>query len=225
MKIPFPTRDLFFLIVIIIVILAHQNAISQNGFNNVLDYGIKNDGATLNTNAIAMLIKDLHGKGGGTLYFPPGKYLTGSLHLKSHITLYLDAGATLEFSQNFDDFLPMVKSRHGGTEYTNFSPPIYAYKAENISIKGDGLIDGQGKAWWDFENNLKKEIEQNGKIASPAKWERMIYDLNKNLIDTFDKNADITNRRGYTFFRPPMIQFLHCKNVLIENVSMKDPPF
>jgi polygalacturonase len=71
--------------------------------------------------------------------------LTGSIHLQSNITLHLDAGAVLKFSQDFDDYLPMVKSRWEGTECTNFSPPIHAYRAENIAIVGRGLIDGQRK--------------------------------------------------------------------------------
>ena len=86
--------------------------------------------------------------GGGTLFFPAGTYLTGSIHLKSNITLELEAGATLLFSDNFDDYLPFVEVRHEGVMMKSFQPLIYAVDAENITIKGEGTLDGQGKKWW-----------------------------------------------------------------------------
>jgi polygalacturonase len=95
-------------------------------------------------------------KGGGTVYFPAGKYLTGPIHLKSNITIFIDGGAELHFSDNFDDYLPMVKSRYEGVDVTSFSPLFYAYKAENIAIKGRGIIDGHGKKWWDFVEGYKE---------------------------------------------------------------------
>ena len=85
-------------------------------------------------------------QGGGTLFFPAGRYLTGPIHLKSNITLELEAGATLLFSTNFDDYLPFVEVRHEGVMMKSFSPLIYAVDAENITIKGEGTLDGQGKA-------------------------------------------------------------------------------
>ena len=59
--------------------------------------------------------------GGGTLFFPAGTYLTGSIHLKSNITLELEAGATLLFSDNFDDYLPFV-----AVSYTHLTLPTKA---------------------------------------------------------------------------------------------------
>ena len=83
--------------------------------------------------------------GGGTLFFPAGIYLTGSIHLKSNITLELEAGATLLFSDNFDDYLPFVEVRHEGVMMKSFQPLIYAVDAENITIKGEGTLDGRRK--------------------------------------------------------------------------------
>lgn len=55
--------------------------------------------------------------------------------MKSNITLELEAGATLKFSENFDDFLPYVEVRHEGIMMKSFQPLIYAVDAENITIK------------------------------------------------------------------------------------------
>ena len=90
----------------------------------------------LNTALINSTIDRLNANGGGTLFFPAGTYLTGSIHMKSNITLELEAGATLKFSENFDDFLPYVEVRHEGIMMKSFQPLIYAVDAENITIKG-----------------------------------------------------------------------------------------
>ena len=78
---------------------------------DMLKAGAKANGKTLNTKLINTTIDRLNRGGGGTLFFPAGTYLTGSIHLKSNITLELEAGATLLFSDNFDDYLPFVEVR------------------------------------------------------------------------------------------------------------------
>ena len=179
-------------------------------FYHVKDFGATGDGNTKDTDAIRKAISTAGDAGGGTVYFPAGQYLTGSIHLRSNITLYLDAGAVLKFSQDFDDYLPMVKSRWEGTECTNFSPPIYAYRAENIAIVGRGLIDGQGRAWWDFHRKIRDEFSKKGKVESSSKWSTLFG----------EKNQDVPSRGRWeqmgNFLRPPMIQPFECRNVRID---------
>lgn len=100
---------------------------------DMLKAGAKANGKTLNTKLINSTIDRLNRGGGGTLFFPAGTYLTGSIHLKSNITLELEAGATLLFSDNFDDYLPFVEVRHEGVMMKSFQPLIYAVDAENIT--------------------------------------------------------------------------------------------
>jgi hypothetical protein len=187
-------------------------------FYNVKDYGAAGDGTTKDTDAIRKAISTAAAAGGGTVYFPTGQFLTGSIHLQTNITLCLDAGAVLKFSQDFDDYLPMVKSRWEGTECVNFSPPIYAYRAENIAIVGRGLIDGQGKAWWDLHRKIRAELAKKGKVEPSSKWSQMFA----------EQNRDVPSRGRWeqmgNFLRPPMIQPFECRNVRIEGVSLKDPP-
>ena len=120
-------------------------------------------GRKLNTALINSTIDRLNAHGGGTLFFPAGTYLTGSIHMKSNITLELEAGATLKFSENFDDFLPYVEVRHEGIMMKSFQPLIYAVDAENITIKGEGTLDGQGKAWWTEFFRVLVDLRDNGK--------------------------------------------------------------
>jgi polygalacturonase len=199
-------------LVITIIALSFSSANAQD-YYNVLKYGAKNDSSKLATTAIKNAIDAAVKKGGGTIYFPAGKYLTGPIHLKSNITILIDAGAELHFSDNFDDYLPMVKSRYEGVDVTSFSPLFYAYKAENIAIKGRGLIDGHGKKWWDFVEGYKEGQER-------SKWQRTFDELNKDILLPDDPKQ---MKRG--FLRPPFIQFMHSKNIIIEGITIQNSPF
>lgn len=200
------------LVIIIITALSFSSANAQD-YYNVLKYGAKNDSSKLATTAIKNAIDAAVKKGGGTIYFPAGKYLTGPIHLKSNITILIDAGAELHFSNNFDDYLPMVKSRYEGVDVTSFSPLFYAYGAENIAIKGRGLIDGHGKKWWDFVEGYKEGQER-------SKWQHTFDGLNKDMLLPDDPKQ---MKRG--FLRPPFIQFMYSKNILIEGITIRNSPF
>jgi len=180
---------------------------------NVLQYGAKNDSSKLATNAIASAIQAAVKKGGGTVYFPAGKYLTGPIHLQSNITIHIDAGAELHFTDDFDAYLPMVSTRYEGVDVTSFSPLFYAYKATNIAITGRGLINGHGKKWWDFVEGYKEGQPR-------SKWQRMFDSLNRNILLPDDP---FQMKRG--FLRPPFIQPMYCKNVLIEGITIINSPF
>src|SRR5579863_4717072 len=71
------------------------NALGQNGIYNVKTFGATGNGQTSDTKAINKAIDSAANAGGGRVYFPSGNYLSGSIHLKSNISLYLEQGATL----------------------------------------------------------------------------------------------------------------------------------
>ena len=182
-------------------------------FYDVTKYGAKKDSSAKATASIAKAITAAAKAGGGTVYFPAGKYLTGSIHLKSNITIYIDAGAELHFSDNFDDYLPMVESRYEGVDVKSFSPLFYAYGVENIAIKGRGIINGHGKKWWDFVEGYKEEQPR-------SKWQYLFDSVNKNMLLPDDPRQ---MKRG--FLRPPFIQPMYCKNILIEGITITNSPF
>jgi polygalacturonase len=196
----------------LLVLLVSLQTTAQD-YYNVLNYGARNDSSKTATKAIAAAISAASKKGGGTIFFPAGKYLTGPIHLKSNITILIDAGAELHFSDNFDDYLPMVQSRWEGTDVVNFSPLFYAYKAENIAIRGRGLINGHGKKWWDFSEGYN---EKNPR----SKWQ---LEFDKNNPDILRPDLPGWIERG--FLRPPFIQPMYCKNVLIEGITIINSPF
>lgn len=81
---------------------------------NLQEAGAVTDGKTLNTALISKTIAELALQGGGTLFFPAGTYLTGPIELKSNITLDLESGAVLSFTDDFDQYLPFVEMRFEG---------------------------------------------------------------------------------------------------------------
>jgi len=186
--------------------------------------GAKQDGKTVNTTLINNTINRLNANGGGTLFFPAGKYLTGAIRLKSNITIELEAGSTLLFSDNFDDYLPFVEMRHEGILMKSFCPLFYAVDAENITIKGEGTIDGQGKKWWDEFFRIITDVKNNGVRdinKYQAMWEKA-NDVKKLYAET---NEDYVSSMQRRFFRPPFIQPLRCKNIRILGIRITNSPF
>jgi len=114
------------------------------GVFNIRDYGAAGDGKTLDTAAINKAIEACAAAGGGQVLFPPGKYLSGTVHLKSHVTLFFDAGARLIGTTDL-------------AQYQHPTPPAFMPEArwgkwhralilgdgvEDIAIAGQGVIDG-----------------------------------------------------------------------------------
>lgn len=113
---------------------------------HVLDYGIVGDGITNNTKAINQLTKKI-AETGGTIVFPKGEYLTGTVFLYDNMTLTLEEGATILGSQEFSDF-PMIEGVEGYTRQGHWGL-ISALGCNNIRIDGKGEIDAQGEIWWE----------------------------------------------------------------------------
>ena len=114
---------------------------------SVARYGAKGDGTTLNTIAIQKAI-DAAAKEGDTVVFPAGVYLTGSIFVKSGVTLKLDKGVTLTGSQNIADY-PVMPTRIAGIEMRWPAALVNIYKQRNAAIVGEGTIDGNGKVFWE----------------------------------------------------------------------------
>jgi polygalacturonase len=121
-------------------------ATGQGGFN-VRDHGAAGDGAHLDTKAIQDAIDACARAGGGTVFFPAGAYLSGTIVLKSRVTLHLDAGAVLLGSKNLQDYPSFVPALRSFTDTYTEKSLIYAEGLQDIGIRGRGVIDGQGAAF------------------------------------------------------------------------------
>lgn len=116
-------------------------------------FGIESDGRSMNTNSIQKAINFIHKQGGGRLIFHVGRYLSGSIYLRSNVTLHLKEGAVLLGSTNPFDY-------EYNEEWTAF---IFGLNQDSIAITGKGIIDGQG---YQVAQNLVSLI-QKGVVEDP----------------------------------------------------------
>jgi polygalacturonase len=116
-------------------------------FYNVRDHGAAGDGATLDTAALQAAIDACAAAGGGTVVFPAGRYLSGTLRLRSRVALWLQAGAVLLGSTRLQDYPPMVPAFRSYTDVNYVERSLlYAERVEEVALCGQGIIDGQGGA-------------------------------------------------------------------------------
>jgi polygalacturonase len=114
-------------------------------------YGAKGDGKSKDTAAIQKAINACtSGKGGGIVEIPDGTFVIGPILLKSNMTLHLEKAATLLGSPDRADYPKGTFARH-----VTVQPLIGSLNADNISITGEGTIDGNGQIWWDYVKGVK----------------------------------------------------------------------
>ncbi|MBS2098418.1 glycoside hydrolase family 28 protein [Carboxylicivirga linearis] len=201
-------------LIIIMFLMPLIDASSQIGIINIREEGADHTGKKVCTHIIEEAITNLSNQGGGEVYFPAGQYLTGPIELKSNITLNVGAGAVLKFTDNFDDYLPMIDSRWEGVRVKTFKSNIYAHNATNITLKGRGLIDGSGKKWWDLWWRIKGGEQTN------TKWEQIFAEENDSLL----QHNEYIKKMG-RFLRPTLFMPYECYNVRVEGLTFQNPPF
>ena len=171
---------------------------------NIVDCGAIGDGQFSCTKAIASAIEKCSNNGGGMVYVPAGTYLTGPIFLKDNIELNIEAGATLLFSNDLEEY-PVVESRWEGVKQECYASLINAYNAKNISITGRGTLDGQGQFWWDIFR-AKENKYPRPKMIAPYECENILI-----------KGITLKDSPSWT------INTILCNNITIDNVSIKNP--
>jgi polygalacturonase len=130
---------------LIIVFMAAQIAIAGTPcVFDVREYGAAGNGSMLDTPAINKAIEACSAAGGGQVLLPPGKYLSGTVHLKSNVTLFLEAGATLIGTPDLDRYqYPKIPEFMPEAKWGKWHRAlILGDGLENIAIAGQGVIDG-----------------------------------------------------------------------------------
>jgi hypothetical protein len=130
-----------------ICLLAGSSIIAAEEMYDVRDYGAKPDGKTLCTASIQKAIESCSEAGGGTVYLPPGTFLSGTIYFKTGVTLKLAAGSTLLGSKNLKDYPPTVQAFRSYTDNYTDKSLIYGENVERIAITGEGTIDSQGASF------------------------------------------------------------------------------
>lgn len=132
------------------VLLAVEGAHAAGKVCDPRTFGAKGDGVTKDTAAIQKAI-DVCSAKPGTVRLAGGKFVSGPLLLKSGVTLDVAKDAMLMGSTDRSDFKPATEMRQPTVE-----PFLHVLNAENVKITGGGVIDGQGKVWWDYVKNIKE---------------------------------------------------------------------
>jgi len=177
---------------------------------NVRDYGAVGDGTTLDTPAIVKTILAVEDAGYGTVLFPPGNYLTSPINLTSNMVLLIQPGATI-LGATDADLWPVIEPlpSYGVSRDTNskmrYQSLIYAYKQNNITLTGGGVINGQGEIWWTRWRN-KDLAWGRGRLVE-------LQFVNDIVI------TDLTLTMSPFWTLHPV----YCDNVLIRNVTIINP--
>jgi polygalacturonase len=162
---------------------------------NPRTFGAKGDGVTRDTEALQKAIESCASAGGGTVLVSPGTYLSGTLELRSNITLEVQAGATILGSPDANDYFvppdapPIVRALPG-------RHLLYALGADNLTLRGPGVIDGHSSVFL-------------GKGQPPPPPE----DLWKGVY-----SAETVRIVRIS----PMVELANCNNLLIENITLQN---
>jgi polygalacturonase len=170
---------------------------------NVRDLGAVGDGTTLDTKALQKAFDDCGKAGGGVVLLPAGTYLSEPLTMRTRTTLRLEKGATLQATSEQKPFVRTDKP-------DAFHPFIGGKDLEDVTIEGEGTIDGGGQAWWE--------------AAEAARQKQSGYTLPRPnmIILTRVKNLTV---RGVTIQNAAKFHFVptECDGVLVENAKFFAP--
>lgn len=177
----------------------------------ITDFGAKSGGKFDNTQALKNAVEACHKAGGGRVIIPAGEWLTGPVHLKSNVDLHLEKNSVLSFSDNPADYLPAVRSSWEGWECFNYSPLIYGFEVENVAVTGKGTIAPRMETWRKWFARPAAHMEALKKL----------YAMGSTLIPVEQRQM----AQGENNLRPQLIQFNRSRNILIEDVTVRESPF
>jgi len=176
------------------------------------DFGGVGDGVTDNTEAFTKAISALNKKGGGHLVVAAGIFVTGPIVLKDRIDLHLERNAMILLTPDREKHLKNGKAQ----------PGISASKRSDISITGQGIIDGNGEWWRGVKRSKVSDTEWNaykrmGGTITPRGDLWYPFDLKAfpNVADTYEAQEKI---------RTHLVRFTDCERVLLQGVTLQNSP-
>ncbi|MGA2172731.1 MAG: glycoside hydrolase family 28 protein [Sedimentisphaerales bacterium] len=201
----------------------------SDNFYNVKFYGARGDGTAVESNAVNRAIEAASDAGGGTVYFPAGNYLTGSIRLKSDICLFIDQGATIiaapvSKENGYDDEEAGSNNQYQDSGHSHWhNSLIWGDDICDVSIVGAGKIWGNSlyKDWVDSKQSANKAIAlvrcRNVIIRDISILQGGWFAVLATGVDNFTlDNVKIdTNRDG--------VDIDCCRNVRISNCLINSP--
>lgn len=189
---------------------------------SITDFGATGDGKTLNTKAINRAIDSCHTHGGGTVLVPAGEFVSGTVFLKSNVTLYLEAGAVLRGSSNLADY--QAGERHYGL--------LYAYNCKNISIKGEGTIDGNSDVFMDMNRmhnfvDFDKQYIRQGESYLDGSTDGPCFYVKRPGMMIVLMNCEQVELSGLKLINSPSwtVRLGECAYVCVQGITIRNNPF
>ena len=175
---------------------------------NIKDYGAVGDGLTKDTASIQAAIDACAEGGGGTVVVPHGRYLSGTMMLKSNVNLHLEAAAVIVSSMDEEDFAVPAGDGQTYSEGQGSSALLCARHAERVSVTGLGRIDGRG------EQFLEPEDEGSDHVLLP------LGPFRPKLID-FEGCTDVLFR-DVTLYRASSwgLHLTGCRRVNVHGIKI-----
>ncbi|MFI6299864.1 glycoside hydrolase family 28 protein [Nonomuraea sp. NPDC050790] len=177
---------------------------------DITAFGAVGDGVTDCTAAFRLAVAACNRAGGGRVVVPPGRFLSGAIHLRSGVELHVSEGATIAFSTDPNAYLPVVFTRWEGTECYNYSHFIYARGQRDIAVTGKGTLDGQAR-----QGPWESWYAGGGPQGADQRALRKMGD------DGVPVEQRVFGAGHY--LRPAMIQFVQCQNILVSDVTILEP--
>lgn len=182
---------------------------------NIRDYGAVGDGLTLCTEAIQRAIDDVAAKGGGHVVVPTGIWLVTTIELRNNIDLHLDGNAIIQ--QTFDKSLYQLPP-NGRRLY----PCIHGTGLHDISVTGNGTVDGAGKYWRPVKRAKMSDLEWNTYIALGGTIEddgKLWMPYNLRNVNNVTSSSSSEEALRSDLFRPE-----HCDRLLVKGVTFQNSP-
>ncbi len=200
---------------------------------NILQFGAKSDGITLNTEAINNAIKAVNARGGGKVIIPEGLWLTGPIELLSNVNLYTEKNALVIFTDDFYAY-PIIKTSFEGLETRRCQSPISAWNAENIAITGHGVFDGSGDSWRPVKKGKLTASQWDNLVKSGGVVDKSIWYPTAGALKGALACKNFNNPEGIEtdeewdeirpWLRPVLLNIVKSKKVLLEGVTFKNSP-
>jgi polygalacturonase len=216
-----PVKSLFYCLVIFALsaVMASGEPKSPGKMNspffNVVDFGAKTDGSAPATEAFRAAIHAAKQAGGGTVLIPAGSYVSGPIELFSNITLYIDAGATINFPATM---LPFTPGRQQGVEVPTPLPLIGGHDLQNVAVIGRGVLTSSNADWLKLHEHMGRAGSDPGSANGPN-WEKLLLDLNAHKAISQEEYEAAAGE-----LRPSFIRFMNSKNVLVDGLHFIGSP-
>lgn len=197
------------------------------------DFGAVGDGQTLCSEAFASAIGELSSRGGGHLVVPAGVWLTGPITFRDNIDLHLEANAVVEFSTD-RDLYPIVGTVFEGLDTRRCIAPLNGVGLNNISITGEGTIDGNGDSWRQVKKSKMTSSQWKSLVASGGFVDGNVWYPDSTswrgskVSDAFNVPQGLETDEEWegvkTYLRPCLLEFTKCDRVLLQGVLFQNSP-